>query len=271
MRVDVDRPRLAEAIDVLNVFGSIDFFSELGLARARELLLFAKRRHVEAGQTIIAQDSEGHEFFVIVQGSVSVERDGQYIKSYHSGEYFGETALVLNQPRTADVVARTPVELLTLDRHAFLYLLRGTDIPLRLVRLARAREARCFELFGLNSALRQLSGPQKTQLQTYVDRVELHAGDVLWKVGDAVDAAFVLDEGHVRIDPQDGGAARPDPYGQATLFAFVDAMQERRPHDTTARVLTDGHAFRIASGDLLKFLQGNPGVLLSLLGRQVTE
>ncbi len=271
MRIDVDRPAQAEAIEVLNVFCSIDFFRELSLTRARELLLFAKRRHVDAGETIIAQNSEGHEFYVIVQGSVSVMRDGEYLKSYHSGEYFGETALVLNQPRTADVVARTPVELLMLDRHAFLYLLRGTDIPMRLVRLARAREARCFELFGLNSALRQLSGPQKTQLQTYVDRVELKAGEVLWKVGDKVDAAFVIDEGHVRIDPQDGEAPRPDPYGQATLFAYVDAMREGRVHDTAARVLTDGYAFRIASGDLLKFLQGNPGVLLSLLGRQVTE
>jgi len=277
MRIDVERPSHAEAIDVLNVFCSIDFFRELSMARARELLLFAKRRHVPPDETIIAQHTEGQEFFVIVQGSVSVVRDGQYIKSYHSGDYFGETALVLNQPRTANVVARTPVELLTLDRHAFLYLLRGTDIPMRLVRLARAREARTFELFGLNSALRQLSGPQKTQLQTYVDRVELKAGDALWKVGDAVDAAFVLDEGHIRLEtaPQQTGDGdepkRSDPYGQATLFANVEAMRQGHPHDNTARILTDGHAFRIAAPDLLKFLQDNPGVLLQLLGTEVTE
>ncbi|MBL9027874.1 MAG: cAMP/cGMP-dependent 3',5'-cyclic-AMP/GMP phosphodiesterase [Myxococcales bacterium] len=274
MRIDVEMPAQAEAIDVLNVFCSIDFFRELSMPRARELLLFAKRRNVEQGETIISQDSEGHEFFVIVQGSVSVMRDGQYLKSYHSGDYFGETALVLNQPRTADVVARTPVELLTLDRHAFLYLLRGTDIPMRLVRLARAREARTIELFSLNSALRQLSGPQKTQLQTYVDRVEIKAGDVLWKAGDPVEAAFVLDEGHIRLErpaPAEGEEIRSDPYGQATLFANVEAMRDGQTHDTTARVLTDGHAFRIAAPDLLKFLQDNPGVLLSLLGREVTE
>ncbi len=271
LRVEVDKPQHAEAIDVLNVFCSIDFFRDLPMARARELLLLTKRRHVAAGDTIIAQNSVGQEFYAIVHGSVSVMRDGQYLKSYHSGEYFGETALVLNQPRTADVVARTAVELLTLDQYGFLYLLRGTDIPTRLVRLARAREARSFELFGLNSALRQLSGPQKTQLQTYVDRVPIHAGDVLWKAGESVDAAFIIDEGHVRIDVDGEAPSRGDPYGQATLFANIDAMRERRPHASTARVLTDGFAFRVASGDLLKFLDGNPGVLLSLLGTQVTE
>ncbi len=268
LRVEVERPEQAEAIDVLNVFCSIDFFRELPLSRARELLVLAKRRSAAAGDTIISQHDEGHEFFVIVHGSVSVMRDGQYVKSYHSGDYFGETALVLNQPRTADVVARTAVELLTLDRHAFLYLLRGTDIPVRLVRLAMARDARSWELFELNGALRQLSGAQKTQLQTYLQRVELGVGDVLWRAGEPVATAFLLDDALVRLT---GAEAREDPFGTAALFADVVAMREGEPHANTAQVVAAGHAFRVDAGDLLKFLEGNPGVLLQLLGTPFTE
>ena len=268
IRIEVDSPEHADAMELLNVFCSIDFFRELPMSRARELLLLAKRRHVEENQTIIAQHTEGHEFFVIVQGSVSVMKDGQYVKSYHSGDYFGETALVLNQPRTADVVTRTPVELLTLGRHAFLYLLRGTDIPTRLVRLAKAREARSWELFEQNAALRQLSGPQKTELQTYLEQIELREGDVLWRAGDPVNAAYLIDAGKVVLE---GPKARKSPFGSAALLADIDAMRADKPHEVTAHVATAGHAYKVDAADLLKFLDGNPGVQLSLMGSQFTE
>jgi len=268
IRIEVENPEYADAMELLNVFCSIDFFRELPMSRARELLLLAKRRKVRENETIIAQHSEGHEFFVIVQGSVSVMKDGHYVKSYHSGDYFGETALVLNQPRTADVVTRTPVELLTLARHAFLYLLRGTDIPTRLVRLARAREARSWELFEQNAALRQLSGPQKTELQTYLEQIELREGDVLWRAGEPVDAAYLIDGGKVVLE---GPKARKSPFGNAALLADIDAMRGATVHEVTAHVAEAGHAYRVDSVDLLKFLDGNPGVLLALMGSQFTE
>ncbi len=272
LRIDVEQPHFADAIDVLNVFCSIDFFRDLPMSRARELLLLAKRRVVAEHETIIAQHSEGHEFFVIVQGTVTVMKDGEYVKSYHSGDYFGETALVLNQPRTADVVARTAVELLSLDRHGFLYLLRGTDIPTRLARLARAREARVFELFEQNSALRQLSSPQKTQLMTFLEPIDLGVGDRLWKEGDPIAFFYLLDTAAVVLTyPSAHPDARREPFATATFFADVDALRDARPHEATARTVQAGQAYRVRAADLGKFLEGNPGVLLSLRGTHVTE
>ena len=75
----------------------------------------------------------GDAFYLIVSGVASVRVDGAEIKRYQSGDYFGETALILRKPRNADVVAHTDMELLRIDRHDFLNLLRGTDIPGRLV------------------------------------------------------------------------------------------------------------------------------------------
>lgn len=266
LRIDVEPPDFADAIDVLNVFCSIDFFRELPMSRAMELLLLARRRRFDAGETIIAQDSEGHELFVIVQGAVTVTRDGEYVKSYHAGDYFGETALVLNQPRAADVVARTPVELLTLDRHGFLYLLRGTEIPARLVRLARAREARSWELLEQNSALRQLSSAQRTQFMSYLELVDLKEGDTLWRAGEASGDSFILDSAKVLLEMP--GATSPPLLGPATMLVDVDALRGDRPHDTNTHVVEGGQAYRVTRGDLLKFLDGNPGVLLSLMGKR---
>jgi len=273
--IAVNDPVHAQAMDILNVFCSVDFFRDLPLSRARELLMVARRRRVPAGEKIIEKDTAGHEFFVIASGSVSVERNGERIKTYHAGDFFGETALVLNQARTADVVARTDVDMMTLDRHGFLYLLRGTDIARRLVRLAKAREERSWELLESNSALRQLSGAQKTQLQSYLEVVSFTAGDTLWKSGDPVSAVYLVDHGEVelvgRFGPVQGASGIPKPFRPGALLADIDGLREGKAHDTTARVLADGRAFRVEGADFAKFLANNPGVLLFLMGAHFAE
>lgn len=265
--IDVHDPLHAQAIDILNVVCSVDFFRDLPLSRAREILMVARRRRVAAGERIIEKDTVGNEFFVIASGSVSVERDGVRIKSYHAGDFFGETALVLDQGRTADVVARTEVEMVTLDRHGFLYLLRGTDIPSRLVRLARAREERSWELFESNLGLRQLSGAQKTELQSYLERMTFAKGETLWTEGDRVDAAFIVDQGEVELE----GCTAPAPFGAGALLADVDRLRDGGAHVTTARALCDGRGFRIDRADFAKFMSNNPGVQLFLMGTHFVE
>lgn len=289
--IDVNDPVHAQAIDILNVVCSVDFFRDLPLSRAREILMVARRRRVAAGERIIEKDTVGNEFFVIASGSVSVERDGVRIKSYHAGDFFGETALVLNQGRTADVIARTEVDMVTLDRHGFLYLLRGTDIPSRLVRLARAREERSWELFESNLGLRQLSGAQKTELQSYLEIVSFAPGETLWTKGERVSAAFVIDHGEVELE---GGSA-PARFGAGALLADVDALRDGGisvlardrsardtlaprsrgttvgAHDTTARAVGSVRGFRIDGADFAKFLGNNPGVQLFLMGTHFVE
>jgi cAMP-dependent protein kinase regulator len=45
------------------------------------------------------------------------------VLDYHKGGYFGELALIKNEPRAASVVAKTKCKLLTIDRMAFKRLL----------------------------------------------------------------------------------------------------------------------------------------------------
>lgn len=47
-----------------------------------------------------------------------------YIKTYVSGEAFGELALMYNAPRAASIVTKKPGKLLTLDRSIFSHVLK---------------------------------------------------------------------------------------------------------------------------------------------------
>lgn len=92
--------------------------------------------HYEPGDYIIKQGEPPTNFYVIEKGEVEVVRatperpDGEVIAVLNSGNFFGEAALVNNQPRVASVRARTAVEVVVMGRHVFTTVSRSLA-PLR--------------------------------------------------------------------------------------------------------------------------------------------
>jgi CRP/FNR family transcriptional regulator, cyclic AMP receptor protein len=50
-------------------------------------------------------------FFVLLQGTVTVHRDGHHVADLGPGEVFGEAVSEAGQPRNATVIVTTPAEL----------------------------------------------------------------------------------------------------------------------------------------------------------------
>jgi Ca2+:H+ antiporter len=71
------------------------------------------------GQVIIKQGDLGEEFFVIKSGTATVTADGAGIAELKSGDYFGEAALLNQEPRTATVTASTKIEALKITQAKF--------------------------------------------------------------------------------------------------------------------------------------------------------
>ena len=92
---------------------------ELGeLAKATEDL------EVQEGKTLTREGDLGREFFVIVDGDVSVTRGGNEIRRLGPGDFFGEIALIYdNARRTATVTAASPLRFFVLTRQSFRSLL----------------------------------------------------------------------------------------------------------------------------------------------------
>jgi CRP-like cAMP-binding protein len=92
---------------------------------------------------VIARQGEiGTGFFVVVDGSVRVIRDGEEIARLGPGEFFGEMSVIDGLPRTAQVVATAPTRCLALASWDFeklildhprigLAILRGLSARLR--------------------------------------------------------------------------------------------------------------------------------------------
>ena len=91
---------------------------------------------VEDGTVLITEGDRGREFFVIISGEVEVRRRGRKVAALGPGTYFGEIALLSQQPRTATVTAVTPLHVLVIGDRAFVDLL--DEIPELWLKVARS-------------------------------------------------------------------------------------------------------------------------------------
>ena len=91
---------------------------------------------VEDGKVLITEGDRGREFFVIISGEVEVRRRGRKVAALGPGTYFGEIALLSQQPRTATVTAVTPLRVLVIADQAFVDLL--DEIPELWLKVARS-------------------------------------------------------------------------------------------------------------------------------------
>ncbi len=109
-----------------------DLFKPLDEYEKKKLSDGFERISYEEDDYIITEGEYGDKarfFYLIEKGSCyatkTLQQDKEPIRvmNYSIGDYFGERALLNNQPRAANVLAETDVTLLKLDRKAFKRLL----------------------------------------------------------------------------------------------------------------------------------------------------
>lgn len=103
-------------------------FAGLSPAVLEQLARACRVTHVPAGAHVVREGDLGEDFHVLASGSVEVTQGGGLIRTQGSGEFFGEIALLHDLPRTATVTASTDLELVSLDRAAFLRALTGEGL-----------------------------------------------------------------------------------------------------------------------------------------------
>ncbi len=78
----------------------------------------------KAGETIFRQGEPGTAMFVVMSGKVELRTEGQVLEAVERGGILGELAIVDKSPRSADAVAATDCELVSIERPRFKFLVR---------------------------------------------------------------------------------------------------------------------------------------------------
>ena len=74
---------------------------------------------VAADEVVCTEGEPGHEFYVIASGELAVEHAGGVANKLHTGDHFGELALLDRGPRSATVRAVSDCRLYVLQEASF--------------------------------------------------------------------------------------------------------------------------------------------------------
>ena len=135
-----DRPRSGDWAEVLATF---PLFS--GVSRRHLRKLVEKARFVEFadGEHVLTKGASGDSLYVVLGGTATA-LGALGARALHTGDYFGELALVDGAPRSATVVATHELHVMALPRQSVL-------------RLARRRPAMTLTMLSnLSTTLRRL-------------------------------------------------------------------------------------------------------------------
>jgi CRP-like cAMP-binding protein len=111
----------------IELLSRVSLFSRCSKKELSRIAMLADLVDFKEGETLMTEGSRGAEFFVIVDGAAEVIKGGNRLAELGAGDWVGEIALLCDVPRTATVVAGTPLETLVLTRQGFSALIH--DVP----------------------------------------------------------------------------------------------------------------------------------------------
>jgi CRP/FNR family transcriptional regulator, cyclic AMP receptor protein len=102
---------------------AVPLFEGLSKKQLRQISSLMTRLDWPAGKVLTREGQQGDEFVIVLEGEVEVRQRDRVVATRGPGEYVGEIALLDKRPRTATVVATTPVSIEVLSRREFMSLL----------------------------------------------------------------------------------------------------------------------------------------------------
>ena len=110
----------------VRLISEIPLFAGLSKRELAQVAAIADEIHFRAGKTLIREGEPGREFFILLDGTVEVTRNGRLVATGRGGEFFGEVALVCNAPRAATVTTVSPARALVVTDWNFRALVKRT-------------------------------------------------------------------------------------------------------------------------------------------------
>ncbi len=111
-----EREQMARTLDLI---GAIPLFASLDERQLKMIAKIAQEKSFTAAATIVRQGEKGIGLYLILEGEASVEKAGTKVATLRPGQFFGEMALIAEEPRTADVRALGPMRCLLMSRWEF--------------------------------------------------------------------------------------------------------------------------------------------------------
>ena len=155
------------------------------------LLINAMAPHeVKAETVIIKQGDIGDYFYVVEEGRVDFQVDGNSVGNCGRGASFGELALLYDSPRAATCVADADCKLWKVDQHTFRYMLAKQQAN---------QNKQINEILVKVPFLSELEDQMLSKIIDALNTEKFKKGEFIFKKGDIGDMFYILESGTAKV------------------------------------------------------------------------
>ncbi len=134
----------SEFVILANMLRKVDFFSPLTVGQLDKVLSHTMLFSYDPGATVFRQGQRGDAFYIVYKGKVEVRLKSvlwlkKTVATLGPGDFFGEIALISNEPRNATVTCGEPTLLFTLITEDFQFVLKENPAAAKEMRSIAAR------------------------------------------------------------------------------------------------------------------------------------
>lgn len=273
--IDDSRDLQSAVLRNLNLLGDIELINWIPFNRINEIINCFEEVHFKAKERIIQEETYGSTFYITKSGIVRIFSDkpeNKFSKLCYRGDYFGESCIMGNGFRLANVEAMTDVELLSISAADFKWIfafqsraqnsqLSPMDLIKNLSDLRRAKEA---EFINMNQTISRLAETQKCLINMYIKEFFVPKGTVLWKRGDRPTYCFFIKSGKFRVKI-------PYQKNEKNLSIRIGTLVGDFPHlltksicESSVECIEDALVFKLEQKNLLDYLAQYPGFFIIL-------
>ncbi len=269
------RVRLSKAdqSQVVLRLAQMPFFAE---ANPQSLQAVAQRmvlQHAPAGERVYMMGDVGDALYFIENGEVELTAENasgvvEELARVSNGGFFGDVSLLTAQSRTEDATATRNTNLwilykTDLDAIAAQYpeiaKALSQDLAARLASEAKGQGEERFRQFAL---LSELGAAELKQVVDHLRPMRYRAGEQIYRAATPADTLYLLEKGHVRMQPLSGS-------GGGWILGGGEAFGERalltnQPHNSSASAETDVDVWTLSKQDFDMLMNRYPTLAISM-------
>ena len=218
--------------NVQNAVGTNPLFTALDPKAKNALTNVTQSLFYEPGENIVVQGDSGDTYYIVASGDVDIiishsEGDEKVVATLHSGDSFGEVALIKETKRTATVRALNSVKVFGIQRDAFLQSIAAAGISPEMV----TNFLRVASVLHKAPVFRDLTITTLNTILTRCGRVTALPEEIIIREGEETELFYIIESGEVVLSRE--SSTEPIAYLSSGDFFGETALLSGNPRNAT--------------------------------------
>ena len=268
-------------MDNIDLLCSIELISWVPFKRILEIIDCFQVRKYDAETVIVKENTIGDMFYIVKSGVLQIyldNPDNSFNKLIYRGDYFGESAIIGDGSRLANVRALTNVQLLEIKNYDFKWIFdyqsqKDTKYrlsPLELIKnLSDMRKAKTAEFINCNKTINKMTENQKCLINMFIKEATVEKDEFLWKKSENPDFCFLVKNGKYQMKAPYHKVPKNFVLKPGTLVGDFPNLLKRDDCLSSVVCVEKGIIFKFSKRDLEEFLKQYPGFYILIREKYV--